>query len=187
MNRPELFVKNVDILVDAYHKGKLITGEVCNCAVGNLIAYRKGTYNYEGQNWMRVVESIRNLELTRRKKELNPTELLPALKHDSGFSTKTLLETVEFGFEDIKETEYTSLEIEKIERAFESSKGNESDYDALPGLLRAIRVLGKIHNIPEETVECMREKVKNDTYKFSYKFRTNNNVTNSCPVVGKTK
>lgn len=65
MNRPELFVKSVDILVDAYKKGNLLNGEPCNCAVGNLVAYRKGTYYYNA-DWYDLVGALRTLNINSK-------------------------------------------------------------------------------------------------------------------------
>jgi hypothetical protein len=171
MNRQALFVKSVDILVDAYKKGNLTNGESCNCAVGNLIAYRKGTYHFNNE-WFRVIYKIRKLHWFNKKKiDSIPSDALCPLAD------------IRKGFDDIKQTEYTPQEIEKIERAFEKQSHQEDDeMDSRPGLLRSIKVLGEIHNVPKNVIECMQDKVKTDTYKFSYKFRKKNKFM-SCPTV----
>lgn len=59
---------------------------------------------------------------------------------------------------------YAYDEIDMIERAFESERCNNS---GLKGLLNVIECLGKIHDAPKETVECLKDSIKNRTYTFA--------------------
>lgn len=86
----------------------------------------------------------------------------------------------EQGLNEIKETEYTPIEVHRIEKAFEEI--DDEDYlreNPMPGLLRAISVLGEIHKIPDDVVKCVKEKVENDKYKFSHKFSKGED----CPII----
>jgi len=193
MNRPELFVKSVDILVDAFNKGKLANMSVCNCAVGNLIAYRTGTYEMRDTTWHELISEIRDRRLTKKQIETNVKDVTDKVfkgEHSS---------SIKYMVGDIRKTEYSINEVEKIERAFEKVVDGEyvpqdafgNKVDVKTGLMRAIKVLGKIHEVPAETVKCMIDHVNKGTYKFSYSFKKpkpSDSFTNdSCPIVKKLK
>jgi hypothetical protein len=156
MNRPELFVKSVDILVHAFQNGELKNMSPCNCAVGNLISYRTGIYDSDASNWASIIHTVRKV-------------------YRDNFSLT--LRDIHRGFrKEINLTEYSAKELELIERSFEKldDRGyyvSQAKTDAtMESMHKVIDTLGKIHEIPEETVQCMQEHVKNNTYKFSYKF-----------------
>jgi hypothetical protein len=188
MNRPELFVKSVDVLVHAFQNGKLENRSACNCAVGNLVSYRRGTYGAGRSTidnpWYSLLVSVRETK-NAKKKDLSTKQATADV-----LGNKVVPFELDAGWEEIESTEYTLNEIERIERAFERLKGNQYAQVEKPntrlGLMRAIKVLGDIHEIPEETVQCMQEHVENNTYKFSHRFsnkRNNNPNLESCPVV----
>jgi hypothetical protein len=185
MNRPELFVKSVDTLVDAYEKGNLKHLSACNCAVGNLIAYNTGTYNFhnktggQGQDWVALVDAIRErvlLNVTKNDVEDHKNFVSP----ENGPSYFHL----DIAYTQMYLTGYTPNEVERIEAAFEKNDVREEykigytkrksarEEDAIDGLLKAVEVLGEIHDIPEETVHCMKEKIQNKTYVKSFELTT---------------
>lgn len=187
MKNPELFVKSVDTLVDAYERGNLEHLSPCHCAVGNLIAYNAGTYKFEEDgsknSWSCLMSAMRENDIK------NPTVNDKSLKFHFNLSNhlasiyQSFSEdkpvTVEEAFKQIEKTGYTATEIERIEAAFEkhdinsetglgiNGRGSHCD-DPLDGLLKAISVLGDIHEISTDTVECMKTKISNKTYKKSF-------------------
>ena len=199
MNRPELFVKSVDILVDAYNRGKLRNMSTCHCAVGNLISYREGNYVSDEKriDWHQIISSMRaklkynpyggNPKGFPKEIPMNITsvqEVVTTISCD-GDDDRAIIKN---GLAEMRKTEYSLLEIEKIERAFENADqyGNYNHDgqrgEVKDGLIRAIGVLGEIHKIPKKTVKCMQEHVENKTYKFSYKFEKAKK-RNACPIV----
>lgn len=184
MNRPELFVKSVDTLVDAYEKGNLQHLSPCNCAVGNLIAYNTGTYRFNDKTggteaeWAHLVNAIRDAVMIEPSSE-KISEHWIFSKADKYNRTKDL----SAAYNQIYLSGYSASEVEKIESAFEkvivgecgigiSDRKAERTDEPLDGLLNAIKVLGEIHGIPEETVTCMRDKILNKTYKKSFELVT---------------
>lgn len=185
MKNPELFVKSVDTLVDAYEKGKLRHLTACNCAVGNLIAYSAKTYNYDsvtgGDNtaWVHLMNRIRDKVLVNIN-EINDIPVDPEdLKDRSLDELKEDRKRLMDGFKQAELTGYTPNEIERIEAAFEKNeirscgigypeRGSEKHSDPLQGLLNAVKVLGDIHEIPDETVRCMQDKIVTKNYKKSF-------------------
>lgn len=183
MRNPELFVKSVDILVDAYEKGNLEHLDPCHCAVGNMIAYTAGTYKFgtktggraTGSDWVVLMDLIREQllmeQVTTEKAMEHP------LFRPNEFGSSEL--NVEAAFEQAKMSGYTPNEMERIEAAFEKNEIRENkigfktrnsrrDEDPLDGLLKAVEVLGDIHEIPKETIHCMKEKIENKTYTKSF-------------------
>lgn len=197
MNRPELFVKSVDILVDAFQRGKLKNLSTCNCAVGNLISYRKGNYVDDElrDNWHDIIFKYRQrYKMTKYpKSDVKPklSNLKEHLDMDEFYGTDGVKE----GLKELRSTEYDLNEIQQIEAAFEnvSSTGvYPSSVDHVEnGLIRSIKVLGKIHKIPAKTVNCMIKHVENKTYKFSYKFKEDLSKVpyegTACPMVKSLK
>jgi hypothetical protein len=170
MNRQELFVKSVDILVHALQNGKLENMDSCNCAVGNLIAYRKGKYVFSDK-WVNVVDEMR---IGKDRYNLLCNSIGKVARQNA---LKTLATT-----------QYTLEEIEKIEGAFENAsvRGNfveRRGYDPKEGLLRAIDVLGKIHEVESNVTDCMKDHVKNGTYEFTFEFIESNKSNKSCPII----
>lgn len=180
MKNPEQFVKSVDTLVDAYEKGNLKHMSPCNCAVGNLIAYSQGTYRFERKTggdrstWVYLLEAIRTRLLVNATKE----ELARYQYFRKNIEGKSSVD-METCYRQIESTGYTANEIERIEAAFEknqvrecgiayTSRGSSEYDDPLEGLLKAIEVLGNIHEIPEETLTCMKEKIQTKTYTKSF-------------------
>ena len=178
MKNQELFVKSVDILVDAFDKGKLKHMSACNCAVGNLIAYNTGKYisnNDDRANaWVHLLNLIREKSIANIHPHTNGIK-----KHfKNEYKSKD-------AFDVIKHTGYTANEIERIEAAFEKctidpktkiakmdSRSSDSYENPRQGLLNAVVVLGDIHEIPDDVISCMHDKILNGTYVKSFEFET---------------
>lgn len=165
MEKPELFLKTVEILIHAFNKGKLENLSACNCAVGNLIAHKTKTYD-NNHHWHSEISDLRRL------------------KHNYKDDPKWYKCQIDNHVESIKNSnsglnllEYTPEEIERIEAAFEGVKNGEyPDYGvrsaSVSSLNKAISVLGKIHKIPTNTVKCIQEHVEKGTYKFTNKIKS---------------
>lgn len=184
MKNPEQFVKSVDILVDAYENGNLRHLSPCNCAVGNLIAYSQGTYDYESKtggsvaSWTALIDAIRRNGLVGT----NNVHQLCETGSTTYFRSKSSgpLYNINIAKFQAETTGYTINEIEKIEAAFEKieiinesiqERRSNRDEDPMDGLLKAVSVLGEIHEIPEETLHCMKEKIQTNTYTKSFEFQ----------------
>ncbi len=185
MNRPELFVKSVDILVDAFNKGKLQNMSVCNCAVGNLVAYRRGNYLFESDSsdtWHSLISDMRD----RKKIGKNLNADVKTINKEV-YNGNVTSADIKYGLKEIRSTEYSIDEVELIERAFENLDRNGDHVgkagEVKSGLLRSVGVLGKIHQIPSDTVKCMKDHIRKGTYKFSYKFKESDSYYGDCPVV----
>jgi len=169
MKNQEQFVKSIDILVDAYEKGNLKHMSPCNCAVGNLIAYNTGEYDHSNKNgsWVHLVNLIRSKSITNIHPNSNGLGThFQDVKHILGVNSKN-------AFESFAPSGYTANEIEKIEAAFEKCEINKfTKLDPLDGLLRAVDVLGEIHEIPTEVLVCMKDKIQNKNYVKSFEFET---------------
>lgn len=204
MNRPELFVKSVDILVDAFQKGKLQHLSACNCAVGNLIAYRKGSYNHvDNEAWLSLVEEVRSNYPAGMKRKLLPEKEAIIRRLFNGNEDNVCKSELNASIREINKTEYTVDEVEKIERAFEDVDENgkyphqtmhpideNGNYinprrgATIESICRAIDALGEIHKVPEKSLICMKDHVINGTYKFSYSFKSKKAKTKgACPVI----
>jgi len=184
MKNPEQFVRSVDILVDAYENGNLRHLSPCNCAVGNLIAYSQGTYNYDAKTggtvgaWVALMNVIRERVLTGINKDnISQVQDSEYFRRNGRFNYRE-----DVALQQAELTGYTANEIERIEAAFEKNRITECgianqernsrrEDDPMDGLLKAVQVLGDIHEIPEETIHCMKEKIQSKTYTKSFDFQ----------------
>lgn len=125
MKRKKLFDKTVIVFLKAYDDKKLIHGDYCSCAVGNLIANSMGyeivkrEYNYswsqsKGSHWYDLI----------------------CLRGDEKDHEETLKE--------IKSTGYSLGELFSIEKAFENGCGNNSDL-VYNSVMNVIECLVDIH------------------------------------------
>lgn len=150
----ERFDRTVAILVKAYLDGTLEHNNCAACAVGNIVAANNmyefadleeidpcviGTIKWKGMplrqtwHWMMALNKLRDTET------IVPTcfdELL--------------------AFDQVKSTGYTLLEVDRIERAFESAIWH-NDHDGFNGLMAVVSVLASIDNISLEHTEEARK------------------------------
>jgi hypothetical protein len=163
-----------------------------HCAVGNLIAYNSGTYRFQNKTggdsteWVSLVNLIRSNSLVDPK----PSDFLSNDSFrsiDQDGNTVGRERDLDVAYNQIYLSGYSLNEIERIEAAFERVQVGpcnigvgirrvKREDDPKEGLLRAIEVLGKIHEIPEETVTCMKEKIQDKTYKKSFELITPENT-----------
>lgn len=142
MNRPELYNKTVDILVQAYMNDTLQHGNCHACAVGNLVAA--------------------NMGLNYRKNDLGHSMWLSTQEpmwqdvHCMGFNGQYLnfCNYVGGAKEQIDATGYSPIETAGIELAFESTRenGNTDDERMFNSLLAVIDYLDKIHENEDATI-----------------------------------
>lgn len=145
MKNQELFNKTIAVLVKAYFSGTLAHGDCACCAVGNLVCAGYGDelpkYPYGDSD----LHKYRDWGY-----------LLSGRKADNA------------GLENIRVTSYTSIELLKIENAFESGANNihwqeydnhtdkeiqESQYN---GLMRVVDTLMQIHECTVEETELAK-------------------------------
>lgn len=141
MNRPELYNKTVDILVQAYMNDTLQHGNCHACAVGNLVAancgYNMGQLGLWYRNGLLVVSSWPNVHCVNEDGQyLNFCNYTGEAK------------------EQIDATGYSPIETAGIELAFESTRenGNTDDERMFNSLLAVIDYLDKIHENEDATI-----------------------------------
>lgn len=142
MNKPELYQKTVDILVQAYFNDTLMHVNCEACAVGNLVAANKGIELKRGNHGVRAVG---------RPYECN-TEWFRAI----GFGGFVYPERMQIPAvaDQINATGYSLEEVGLIEAAFESAYRDNEDIDLemFNGLMAVIEVLDQIHENTDQAV-----------------------------------
>lgn len=151
MNKPELYHKTVNILVDAYFNDTLIHNNCHACAVGNIVAANRG-FKYV------------------------PTcdeDLKVIWQQDTDGIWSDVFITIANGIQDvypslykreakkqIDATGYSYQDLAKIEYAFETApKGESNDEWMFNGLMGVIDVLDQIHNnIDTTTTRATKER-----------------------------
>lgn len=128
MNRPELYHKTVDILVQAYFNDTLKHGTGCGCAVGNMVCanlyngdFKRWSYDYSWPSWNAVI--------------------------DYSFSKPDLKSYHGVAKDQIDSTGYSVRELAEIEKAFESANviKTYSEENKFNGLMAVIEALDVIH------------------------------------------
>ena len=147
MNRPELFEKSVNTLLDAYNNRSLQHGTCYACAVGNLCVEAAQKLNVTNALWNKVFMT-----------QSNTQQQVFYCEKDSEY---------EKALELISETGYTVEELASIEYAFESSIAydyqnyayNHTVRGQYIGLCAVLDILKKIH----EKEEVVKEQEQLDT------------------------
>ena len=139
MNRPELFQKSVDTLLDAYNQQELRHHNCYACAVGNLlsdIAKEKGICI---SDWAEVF-----VFYTNRKEQIKKSleESVVRWGDDKRWQN---------GMNLINSSGYTVEELMKIEYAFETADDEEEEQ--YKGLCAVLEALKEIHEKDDITVE----------------------------------
>ena len=147
MNRPELFEKSVNTLLDAYNNRTLEHGSCYACAVGNLCNHAAKELNFSNHIWNNVF--MTHSDIHRQ---------YFYVKEELGFERQIEYEKA---LKLISKTGYTAEELAAIEYAFESSIAN--DYERYTtrdkvkgqyiGLCAVLEVLKEIHEKEEITKE----------------------------------
>lgn len=126
MKNQELYQRSVDILLDAYNEKRLVHGNDCECAVGNLVRANGGASG----GWFCPM--------------LNYKEMVYREIPDANVKFK----------EKIEMTGYTINEIVSIEAAFESKSWvDEKNRTQYFGLCAVLDVLRKIHEVDTDSHE----------------------------------
>lgn len=151
MNRPELYNKTVDILVQAYMNDTLQHANCHACAVGNLIAANMG-----------IGYSKSKYETTMWNREFPVWIDVHCMKAD-GQHLNFCNYTGE-AKEQIDATGYSPYETAGIELAFESNRDNGSTADErmFNSLLAVIEYLDKIHENKDATITEQSKKKFHD-------------------------
>ncbi len=156
MQRPELYQKTVDILVQAYFNDTLEHGNPCGCAVGNIIAANLG-------------KKITMVTPTHASKlgwdgDKNSSGLWYDCIRRPGdlLSNESKIE--------IKSSGYSVPEIIKIESAFEGARPsfrNKDDDTMFNGLMAVIEALDRIHENTDTELTTTTKKRFNKTLTVS--------------------
>lgn len=145
MNRPELYQKTIDVLLDAYNNGKLVHGNCSCCAVGNICKESSNKLDISNSLWsfLFVTTSEEGFYKPTRAKsyESFEMELVLSLINDTGYTVEELTK-IEWAFE-------TAIPFEKREY-YTKVKTKQGQY---MGLCAVLEVLKQIHE-KEEIVEA---------------------------------
>ena len=155
MKNEQLYKETVDIILDAYNDGHLISGSACGCFVGNIVARRMGiAYNapgYNGDWWYGVIYPI-----------------------NSNHASSEFVEKYgENGMKQIKVTGYSIQEVAKLEKAFENAATKlEKETDgscssiqkSYVGMDAALKVLAEIHETDEKESIVRLDKIYKEKY-----------------------
>lgn len=138
MNRPELFQKSVDTLLDAYNKKDIRHANCSACAVGNLLLDVAVEKDIPNNSWAHIFmyRTDKNEQVLHNKEDVSETDY-------------------ELGMTLINSSGYTVEELMKIEYAFETA-GDKKD-EQYKGLCAVLEVLKEIHEKDNIIVE--REKL----------------------------
>lgn len=151
MYTKELFNETVAILANAYMKDLLVAGNCCACAVGNIIASRKGYQftedvpkNIQKPQWLNVPYPGGNPETGIGWGAAFCTTLGSQIINERMLQNEVVIDQ-------IKSTGYDWLDLAKIEYAFELSNLRPSvDSDHMfNGLMAVVDVLCEIHGMNE--------------------------------------
>lgn len=151
MNRPELYHKTVDILVQAYFNDTLQHGNCAACAVGNIVAANMGysfIEKYGGLNW-KEADAFNQLQRSLNWYDPVIRRIVP--------NERQLAE--------IGSTGYRSVDLMWIESSFENCKcGNSQDEKMFNGLCAVIDTLDEIHeNTSTEISQTAKSKFQKQT------------------------
>jgi len=135
MNRPQLFERSVDVLVEAYFNDTLRHGDDCACAVGNLVAAELHGASTEADS------------------------ILEWPNHSDGkgwYDSMTDYKYEEREVEIAEPLDYDNDEIVAIEDAFElawfDEDLNENADKRFEGLMNVLDVLFYIHDVEDQSV-----------------------------------
>lgn len=189
MNRPDLYQKTVDLLLDAYNNQTLKHGDCTACAVGNICGNNaRWSYLFVTPSEKQYKESpdlvrVKNFN-TGEEKTVNNNELEQFLNNNPGFSDsgnyhfvwsdvspRDFISRKLEGIDLIKNTGYTIEELARIEFAFESSLRNTKEgYDFYTeqepkkgqfiGLTAVLNVLAEIHETSKKENSVNQKKLE---------------------------
>lgn len=157
MNRPELYKKTVDILLDAYNNGDLVHGLCSHCAVGNIVR--------ANNPHIRKPEMIIDL--------FGMEGLWYRLKDFPGYVKGDGSALLDAAIDQIDSTGYSVEEIFQIEEAFEGDKPEEPQVlrrvtankeEQFKGLTRVLKVLEEIHAGEEPKSQERLKKIAKEKY-----------------------
>jgi hypothetical protein len=160
MRNEQLYLKTVDILLDAYNEGHLQTLNCYACAVGNIVAASigkkilkdsRGECYWEDSptlNSLRIKSSIKDMWINLRGREY-------------GTIDKIEVKNNTLAVEQVHSTGYTVDEIVRVEHAFEVPRINSQNGTMLGRLSSVIIELGKIHETKQEEDNLSISKFQN--------------------------
>lgn len=154
MKNKELFDKTVSILVNAYHKDKLIHGDCSACAVGNIIAANAGIENNHSlSEWRQVFDIDRSHNPLLWSTVFNTCSDNghQVFYHDNyNKCDKTRYQ--------IDLTGYSLLDLANIEFSFETADQGENEEEYMfNGLMKVVDALMYIHEANETEVSQAKQ------------------------------
>lgn len=142
MNRPAMYQKSIDALVQAYFNDTLVHTNCMACAVGNLVAHANG-----------AVVKRRNEQLVQWETDneiiFNMSDVPQNLRWWNG-----VLSSRDPTISDGYGTGYTLKELSQIESAFEDrgTGSRDRNWEMFESLMRVVSVLDRIHEVEDETI-----------------------------------
>jgi len=170
MNREKLYFKTVDILLDAYNNGTLLSGNCYACAVGNLVAANMGfryekvdnpilsTYNLKWEGFPNYGD-LSSIEDGRTK--IQRLTWIGGLKYTLAGNIIESKRLSEKGRAQLESTGYTMEEIGNIEYSFEYPLVYGFPCTNEGRLSSVLLALEKIHSI-EKKVETKLQTLLNE-------------------------
>lgn len=174
MNRPDLYQKTIDTLVDAYYKDELKHSDCHACAVGNILKEPAKEMGVSHAMWtMKFITTNSPARPTLNQRIAPPGyvilpsflgyQCVPTNKSHAyaGIShpypriyDKNMLSRNEWeALQLIALSGYSVSELAKIEFAFENvSKGNDEDEHMFNGLMAVVKTLDEIHDNTDEVI-----------------------------------
>jgi hypothetical protein len=156
MNRPELYEKSVNILLDAYNAGELSHGNCERCAVGNLLADTLAQASLPRSHWGWFFQTVYlpdQQEFRQRIMPLDHSEILEEIIESYGYTMKELSE-IEYAFEtcDIewnKRHTLGTVVFGQVLRKYVDATEKEKKEHQFTGLVAVLDKLREIHEIDQ--------------------------------------
>lgn len=166
MNRPELYEKSVNLLLDAYNNKELMAGDCSTCAVGNMCKEASTRTGIENHLWSYLFSTGTHsmfgtpYKIVRRV-YASYGEFI-RIRKSYGYifndiSVEFVKERYESGKKLVEETGYIAQELSDVEWAFEKTLWDTGKYHyyrktgdtegQLIGLTAVLKELARIHDI----------------------------------------
>lgn len=157
MNRPDLYYKTVNLLLDAYNTGELKHGDCEYCAVGNICKEASEKTGIGNSRWNGAFCTFKNEtgdSYVQMVRGFIPTNIALALINATGYTVEELKQ-VEWAFE-------TSIPINQREYYTEVNI-KQGQYI---GLCAVLEVLKDIHSAEVEDQEQSKQKLNHIAKQF---------------------
>lgn len=172
MNRPELYQKTINLLVEAYFSDKLRHGDCSACAVGNILKEYIERIDISPYSWAKLFLTTgwRNGPTTQYISGVDKDEVVVAtiypsprmgvyqideVYEDEDGKDMVRLEKMK-ALDAIKMSGYTVAELARVEKEFETAS-KDGDW-MFNGLMAVVDVLDEIHEAGDEITITSKSK-----------------------------